>query len=49
MAVIKERRVNRTLDKRETVVLSKRRYDKLVEDLHDLAIVAERREEPTIS
>lgn len=49
MAVIKERRANRIQDKQETVVLSKRRYDKLMEDLHDLAIVAERREEPTIS
>jgi hypothetical protein len=49
MAIIKERHVNRTLDKQETVVLSKRRYDKLMEDLHDLAIVAERREQPMIS
>jgi hypothetical protein len=31
------------------VVLSLRRYRKLMEDLHDLAVVAERRSEPTIS
>ena len=31
------------------VVLSLKRYRKLVEDLHDLAVVAERRSEPTIS
>ena len=31
------------------VVLSRRRYERLMEDLHDLAIVAERRDEPTIS
>jgi hypothetical protein len=31
------------------IVLSLRRYKKLMEDLHDLAVVAERRTEPTIS
>ena len=31
------------------VVLSLRRYRKLMEDLHDLAVVAERRSEPAIS
>ena len=31
------------------VVLSLKRYRKLLEDLHDLAVVAERRVEPTIS
>jgi len=31
------------------VVLSLRRYRKLIEDLHDLAVVAERRSEPAIS
>ena len=31
------------------VVLSLKRYRKLVEDLHDLAVVAERRSESTIS
>ena len=31
------------------VVLSLKRYKKLLEDLHDLAVVAERRSESTIS
>lgn len=31
------------------VVLSLKRYEKLLEDLHDLAVVAERRSESTIS
>jgi hypothetical protein len=31
------------------VVLSLRHYQKLLEDLHDLAVVAERRSQPTIS
>ena len=31
------------------VVLSLKRYRKLVEDLHDLAVVAERRSESTLS
>ena len=35
--------------KKTGVVLSLRRYRKLMEDLHDLAVVAERRSEPTIS
>jgi hypothetical protein len=31
------------------IILSLKRYRKLLEDLHDLAVVAERRSEPTIS
>jgi hypothetical protein len=31
------------------ILLSLKRYRKLLEDLHDLAVVAERRSEPTIS
>ena len=31
------------------MLLSLERYQKLLEDLHDLAVVAERREEKTIS
>jgi len=31
------------------VVLSLEQYEKLIEDLHDLAVVAERRDEETIS
>lgn len=35
--------------KRTAVILPIRRYERLLEDLHDLAVVAERRDEPTIS
>jgi hypothetical protein len=35
--------------KRTGVVLPLRRYHKLIEDLHDLAVVAERRSEKAIS
>ena len=31
------------------VVLPLKDYEELLEDIHDLAIIAERREEPTIS
>ena len=36
-------------DRKTAVLLSLERYQKLLEDLHDLAVVAERREEKTIS
>ena len=35
--------------KRTAVLLSLREYEKLMEDLHDLAIVAQRKEEKPIS
>jgi hypothetical protein len=35
--------------KRKGVILSIERYEQLTEDLHDLAVVAERREEECIS
>ena len=31
------------------VILSLTEYQKLLEDLHDLAVIAERKDEPTIS
>lgn len=48
MAVVKERRIIQKA-KKATVVLSRKRYERLIEDLHDLAVVAERRDEPAIS
>lgn len=33
---------------RTAVILSISEYDELLEDLHDLAVIAERRDEPTI-
>jgi PHD/YefM family antitoxin component YafN of YafNO toxin-antitoxin module len=35
--------------KKTGVILSLRRYEQLLEDLHDLAVVAERRDEDTVS
>ncbi len=35
--------------KKTGVLLSVKRYEKLMEDLHDLAIVAERRDEQLVS
>ena len=34
---------------RTAVVLPVEEYEELMEDLHDLAVIAERRDEPTIS
>lgn len=49
MTAVKERRRAGKKGGNGRVVLSRRRYERLMEDLHDLAIVAERRDEPTIS
>ena len=35
--------------KKTAVVLSLDEYEQLLEDIHDLAIIAERRNEPTVS
>ena len=35
--------------KKTAIVLSLKEYDELIEDIHDLAVIAERRDEPTIS
>ncbi|MFN0071879.1 MAG: type II toxin-antitoxin system Phd/YefM family antitoxin [Chloroflexota bacterium] len=35
--------------RRTAVILSVARYQQLLEDLHDLGVVAERREEPSLS
>lgn len=35
--------------KRKFVVLTIKEYEELLEDLHDLAVIAERRHEPTIA
>jgi hypothetical protein len=49
MAAVDERYVVDAKGKRTGVLLSVRQYEKLLEDLHDLAVVAERREEATIT
>jgi len=35
--------------KKKAIVLALEEYEELLEDLHDLAVIAERRDEPTIS
>jgi hypothetical protein len=45
---VKEQFITDSKGKRTSVILSLRRYRQLVEDLHDLAIVAERRAEEPI-
>lgn len=49
MSVAREQYVVDSRGKRKGVILSNRQYKKLMEDIHDLAIVAERREEKSIS
>jgi prevent-host-death family protein len=44
-----ERYIVNTRGKKTAVVIDIAEYDQMVEDLHDLAVVAERRDEPTIS
>ncbi len=49
MVALKEQFVVDAKGKKTGVILSLDRYQKLIEDLHDLAIVAERRTEKSIS
>lgn len=49
MSVIQEQYVVDTEGKKTAVILSIKQYQQLLEDLHDLAIVAERRDEEPIS
>ena len=46
---LQEQYVIDTEGNKTAVILSLQRYEQLMEDLHDLAIVAERREEEPIS
>ena len=49
MGPMREQYVVNAKGKRVGVILSLRRYQRLLEDLHDLAVVAERRDEEPIS
>lgn len=49
MRALQEQYVVDTEGNKTAVILSLQRYEQLMEDLHDLAIVAERREEEPIS
>ena len=49
MQIVQEHYVVDPKGKKLSVILSVERYERLLEDLHDLAIVAERRDEKPIS
>jgi PHD/YefM family antitoxin component YafN of YafNO toxin-antitoxin module len=49
MEAVQEHYVVDAKGKKVSVILSLERYERLMEDLHDLAIVAERRDEQPIS
>ena len=49
MSVLQEQYVVDANGKKTAVVLSLKRYEQLLEDLHDLAAVAERRDEKPVS
>jgi len=49
MKTLQERYVVDAKGNKIAVILSLKQYEQLIEDLHDLAIVAERREEKPIS
>jgi PHD/YefM family antitoxin component YafN of YafNO toxin-antitoxin module len=49
MGKIKEQFLVDRKGKKTAVVLPIKDYERLLEDLHDLSVVAERRHEPTIS
>jgi len=49
MGIIKEKYIVNNKGKKTAIILPMKRYEQLLEDLHDLAIVAERRNEPVIS
>lgn len=49
MDALREQYVVDSKGERTAVILPVKRYEQLLEDLHDLAVVAERREEQPIS
>lgn len=49
MQTVQEQYVVDAKGKKTGVILSLERYEQLMEDLHDLAVVAERRDEKPIS
>jgi PHD/YefM family antitoxin component YafN of YafNO toxin-antitoxin module len=49
MAKFQEQYIVDKKRQKTAVILPVKKYEELLEDLHDLAIIAERRNEPTIS
>jgi PHD/YefM family antitoxin component YafN of YafNO toxin-antitoxin module len=48
MAKLQEKYIVDQKGRKTAVVLPVEQYEELLEDLHDLAVIAERRDEPTI-
>ena len=46
---IQEQYITDAAGKKTSIILPLKRYEKLLEDLHDLAVVAERRDEQPVS
>ncbi len=49
MAKFQEQYIIDGKGKKTAVILPVEEYEELLEDLHDLAVIAERRDEPTVS
>jgi hypothetical protein len=49
MQIFKEKYIVNEKGEKTDAILPIKKYEELVENLHDLAIVAERRDEPTIT
>jgi hypothetical protein len=49
MGITKEKYIVNNKGKKTAIILPMKQYEQLLEDLHDLAVVAERKNEPVIS
>ena len=49
MQILEEEYIINKNGERTAVILPVQRFERLLEDIHDLAVVAERRDEPTVS
>ncbi len=49
MGELQEQYIVNSQGERTAVILPIEEYEELLEDLHDLAVIAERRDEPTIT
>ena len=47
--ILAEHFITNSEGKKISVILSYKKYEKLLEDLHDLAVIAERRDEKSLS
>ena len=49
MQIFKEKYIVNEKGKKTAAILPIKKYEELIEDIHDLAVVAERRDEPMIT